>query len=130
MAGAALGFQPRLSGWILIAGGVGYGLSAYVTYLLPDADALANGLTVPASIGEPWMIAYLLIIGVRTTTAGADISLAAPRIDTPIQITELIRPAGRDAARRSPRPFVPNQPPGDLSCGSGIPQASAPGSRP
>jgi Domain of unknown function (DUF4386) len=67
------GLSTRLSGWILIAGGVGYGRSAYVTYLLLDADALANGLTVPASIGELWMIAYLLIIGVRTTTAGADI---------------------------------------------------------
>jgi hypothetical protein len=67
------GVKPRLSGWILIAGGVGYGLSAYVTHLLPDADALANGLTVPASIGELRMIAYLLIIGVRTTTAGANI---------------------------------------------------------
>ena len=60
------GLMPRPLGWIFVAGGLGYSLSAYLTYLLPDADALADVFTVPATVGEVWMIAYLLIIGVRT----------------------------------------------------------------
>jgi hypothetical protein len=59
------GFMPRPLGWILITGGLGYILSAYTSYLVPDADPLAQALTVPASVGEFWMIGYLLIIGVR-----------------------------------------------------------------
>lgn len=59
------GFMPRPLGWVLIAGGLGYMLSAYTSYLVPNADALAGALTVPASLGEFWMIGYLLIIGVR-----------------------------------------------------------------
>ena len=65
------GFMPRPLGWILIAGGLGYILSAYTSHLVPDADLLADALTVPASVGEVWMIAYLLFIGVR---AGATAS--------------------------------------------------------
>lgn len=62
------GFMPRPLGWILIAGGFGYMLSAYASQLVPDADLLADALTVPASVGELWMIAYLLVVGVRTAT--------------------------------------------------------------
>jgi hypothetical protein len=62
------GFMPRPLGWILVAGGLGYILSAYASHLVPDADVLADALTVPASVGEFWMIAYLLIIGVRPAT--------------------------------------------------------------
>jgi hypothetical protein len=60
------GWMPRPLGWILIAGGVGYVLSAFAGYLLPGAGAVADILTVPASIGEFWMIGYLLIRGIRT----------------------------------------------------------------
>lgn len=58
-------FMPRPLGWILIAGGLGYILSAYTSYLVPDPEVLADALTVPATVGELWMITYLLIIGVR-----------------------------------------------------------------
>ncbi|GIM90837.1 hypothetical protein Ato02nite_026300 [Paractinoplanes toevensis] len=50
------GWMPRPLGWILIAGGVGYAVSAFV-----PSDLLA----VPASIGEFWMVGYLLVKGVR-----------------------------------------------------------------
>ncbi len=70
------GFMPRPLGWILVAGGLGYSLSAYTRYLLPDADVLTDALTVPATVGELWMIAYLLIIGVRAAT------IASPRTQT------------------------------------------------
>ena len=77
------GFMPRPLGWILIAGGFGYILSAYTSHLVPDVDALADGLAVPATVGEVWMIAYLLIIGVRparvapSRTPTADPSVSA-----------------------------------------------------
>lgn len=59
------GWMPRLLGWILIVGGVGYVVSGLVRYLAPEASAIADGITIPATIGEFWMIGYLLIRGVR-----------------------------------------------------------------
>ncbi|MFC4066326.1 DUF4386 domain-containing protein [Actinoplanes subglobosus] len=50
------GWMPQALGWVLIAGGVGYVLSAFVDFA---------PLTIPASIGEFWMISYLLWRGVR-----------------------------------------------------------------
>ena len=63
------GFMPRSLGWILVAGGVGYLLSAYVAFILPDVSMLADGLTLPATVGEFWMIGYLLTKGVQTADA-------------------------------------------------------------
>ncbi len=57
---------PVALGWILIVGGVGYLLSALVDYALASPpSALVNGLAFPASIGEFWMIGYLLSRGIR-----------------------------------------------------------------
>lgn len=58
-------WMPRPLGWILIAGGVGYVLSAFVSYIAPGAGILAGALPVPAHVGEFWMIGYLLVRGVR-----------------------------------------------------------------
>jgi hypothetical protein len=58
-------YTPRLIGWLLLAGGSGYLLSTFVTILLPGATAAADGLLVPSTIGELWMIGYLLVKGVR-----------------------------------------------------------------
>jgi hypothetical protein len=60
---------PRPLGWILIAGGVSYLVSAFVTYLFPDADLVAGLLTVPATIGEFWILGYLIVFGVRDHAA-------------------------------------------------------------
>ncbi|WP_327000970.1 DUF4386 domain-containing protein [Dactylosporangium sp. NBC_01737] len=59
------GWMPRVLGWILVGGGAGYVLSALIRYLAPDAPAVAEALTYPASVGELWMVGYLLILGVR-----------------------------------------------------------------
>ena len=64
------GWMPRALGWILVAGGVGYLLSPFATYLA-DAGPIADALAVPASVGEFWMVGYLLIRGVRRTAADA-----------------------------------------------------------
>ncbi|MEP7762708.1 DUF4386 domain-containing protein [Sanguibacter sp. 25GB23B1] len=59
------GSMPRLLGWALLVGGVGYILSTYVHALVPDIGSWSAALTVPASVGEFWMIGYLLWKGVR-----------------------------------------------------------------
>ena len=56
---------PRLLGWLLIVGGAGYVISAFVSYLVAGADLVAGLLIVPATIGELWIIGYLIVIGVR-----------------------------------------------------------------
>ncbi|MGA9746454.1 MAG: DUF4386 domain-containing protein [Nocardioides sp.] len=55
------GWMPRPLGWILVAGGAGYVLSAFVSYLAPEAGVVADALAVPASVGEFWMIGWLLL---------------------------------------------------------------------
>jgi len=42
-------------------------LSAFMMYLVPDAPAVAEALAYPATVGELWMVGYLLIRGVRRT---------------------------------------------------------------
>jgi len=66
---ARSGWMPRALGWVLMMGGVGYVVSAFVAVLLPDATALTTALTVPASVGEFWMVGYLLAVGVRSSAA-------------------------------------------------------------
>ncbi len=65
-AAVVTGRFPRVLGWVLVVGGVGYLLSALIGYALADAPSLlVDGLAFPATIGELWMIGYLLIRGIR-----------------------------------------------------------------
>ena len=57
--------MPRLLGWLLVGGGAGYVLSGFATFLLPDAELLAEALVAPASAGELWMVGYLLMAAGR-----------------------------------------------------------------
>lgn len=59
------GWMPRALGWLLVVGGVGYLLSAFIKYLAPDVPLVADVLVLPATAGEFWMIGYLLVRGVR-----------------------------------------------------------------
>jgi len=56
---------PRLLGQLLMVGGVGYVLSNLVNYVFEDADLVAGLLTLPATIGELWIVGYLILFGVR-----------------------------------------------------------------
>jgi hypothetical protein len=56
---------PQALGWTLVAGGVGYMASAFVSYAFANAGSVAQVLTLPAAIGEIWIMGYLVIIGVR-----------------------------------------------------------------
>lgn len=68
------GWFPRPLGWALIGGGVGYVLSGFAAYLLPDATTLAAVLVIPATIGEVWMVGHLLVRGDRrTAVTGASV---------------------------------------------------------
>jgi len=62
-------WMPAPLAWILVVGGAGYLLSAFLGYLAPDAGVLVDALAYPATIGELWMIGYLLTYGVRRTAA-------------------------------------------------------------
>ncbi|MBL0886021.1 DUF4386 domain-containing protein [Myceligenerans indicum] len=57
--------MPRALGWFVLAGGVAYLLSTLVTYLAPGATAVAEALPFIATIGEFWMIGWLIWYGVR-----------------------------------------------------------------
>ena len=59
------GWMLRPLGWVLIGGGAGYLLGAFIVYLAPEAQVVAELLAMPAHVGEFWMVGYLLIRGVR-----------------------------------------------------------------
>ena len=58
-------WMPSLLGWILMIGGVGYVANALLSYLLPNAGSALTLLTMPATVGELWMVGYLCTRGVR-----------------------------------------------------------------
>lgn len=66
------GWMPRPLSWFLVAGGAGYIAAAFTSYLLPDATLLTEALPAAATVGEFWMIGYLLTLGVRTREARRD----------------------------------------------------------
>jgi hypothetical protein len=68
---------PRSLGQVLMAGGVGYVLSTFVSYVFANADLAVVLLTVPATIGELWILGYLILFGVRDHP---DRTLRAPRL--------------------------------------------------
>lgn len=56
--------MPVWLGRVLILGGAGYILSAFLLFMGMRGTAVTL-LTIPATIGEFWMIGYLLIFGIR-----------------------------------------------------------------
>jgi len=67
--------MPRPLGWLLVAGGVGYVLGALLSVVAPALQAIADLLPLLATVGELWMIGYLLIRGIRpqlSSTNGID----------------------------------------------------------
>jgi hypothetical protein len=55
-------WMPAALGWVLMVGGAGYVLGSFLTYLAPGV--LADLAVVPATVGEIWMVGYLLVRGV------------------------------------------------------------------
>ncbi len=63
------GSMPRALGWVLIGGGLGYLSGAFLRYLAPDAGAITDLVAIPATIGEVWIIGYLLLRGLGRRSA-------------------------------------------------------------
>jgi hypothetical protein len=62
------GRMPLWLGRILIIGGVGYVLNTFLKYG-GITNPLIDGLVIAATVGEFWMIGYLLIFGIRPAVA-------------------------------------------------------------
>ena len=56
--------MPVWLGRVLIIGGIGYLLSAIINYI-GIKGLFLDFLVIPATVGEFWMIGYLLIYGIR-----------------------------------------------------------------
>jgi Domain of unknown function (DUF4386) len=65
------GWMPRLLGQLLMLGGAGYVLGTFVDYVFADAGIAPALLTVPATLGELWMVGYLVVLGVRKQAGAA-----------------------------------------------------------
>jgi hypothetical protein len=77
--------MPRILGIILIAGGIGYVLSAMLTATIETLPTtIADALVLPATVGELWTVGYLLIRGIRSENSPAALPTAEPaeRIST------------------------------------------------
>jgi hypothetical protein len=66
------GWMPRALGWIIMAGGVGYVIGTFVDHLVPSIAGAADVLALPATVGELWMIGYLLVRGVRRSALDSE----------------------------------------------------------
>lgn len=62
--------MPLVLGWALVIGGAGYVLSALLTPI-PSLAPVGEALAYLATVGELWMIGYLLTVGIRPATAPA-----------------------------------------------------------
>ena len=60
------GWFPKALGVVLVVASVSYLVDVLAAFLVPDVDKQIHAFTsiVPA-IAEPWMVVYLLVIGVR-----------------------------------------------------------------
>jgi len=56
--------MPRVLGWVLIAGGIGYVMSALLA-IEPALAPFGEALAYLATIGELWIVGYLLSVGIR-----------------------------------------------------------------
>lgn len=66
--------MPLWLGRILIIGGIGYILSTFVNYA-GFSHSLLDVLIIPATIGEFWMIGYLLIYGIRPLSEQSNVTI-------------------------------------------------------
>lgn len=57
----------RVLGWTLIVGGAAYVASAFLVLLAPDLAPVAEALPFVATIGEFWMIGYLVFTRTRAS---------------------------------------------------------------
>lgn len=66
------GWMPAALGWLLIVGGIGYLVMPFIAVLVPEAGTAIAVLPVLATVGEFWMIGYLLLYGVKLKVSRGD----------------------------------------------------------
>lgn len=66
--------MPVWLGRTLIVGGIGYLLSTFINYI-GFVNPFLEILVIPATVGEFWMIGYLLIYGIRPLEEPSDITV-------------------------------------------------------
>lgn len=59
------GTMPRVLGQLLVVGGALYVVVPFVAYLVPGSAWAADVLALPATVGELWIVGYLLVRGGR-----------------------------------------------------------------
>lgn len=60
--------MPVALGWVLMVGGIMYVISTYLDQVVADPSAtVSTALTGVATLGEFWILGYLLIFGIRQT---------------------------------------------------------------
>ncbi|MBI4898134.1 MAG: DUF4386 domain-containing protein [Actinobacteria bacterium] len=64
-AATTSGRFPTALGWILVFGGIGYVVSAFVEFVFDAPTSLVDVFAIPVTVGEVWMIGYLLLVGIR-----------------------------------------------------------------
>jgi hypothetical protein len=65
------GWFPKALGVVLIVGGACYLVDMLAAFLLPDiGKAIHSYVNIVSAIAEIWMVAYLLVIGVKMSTPG------------------------------------------------------------
>ena len=57
--------MPYWLGCVLVGGGIGYLLTTFLGYA-GLKNSMLDFLTLPATVGEFWMVGYLLVYGIRT----------------------------------------------------------------
>ena len=71
------GLFPRALSVVLMVSCVSYLVDLLAALLVPEVSVQIHGfLSIPPAIAEPWMVGYLLIIGVRTVKPAARIRAA------------------------------------------------------
>ncbi len=74
------GYMPRPLGWLLIGGGLGYVTSVIASSLALGDSSVVYAFTVPATVGELWMVGYLLTKGVSDRASVAAPPTADPHV--------------------------------------------------
>jgi Domain of unknown function (DUF4386) len=82
------GWMPRPLGWILVVGGAAYVIGPFLAYLT-GARLAADLVVVPATVGEFWMIGYLLLRGISAGTSASAKAMSTSPL-----------PAGGNSARQ------------------------------
>lgn len=71
------GGGPRAFGLVLVVGGALYVASGFLLALVPSAGSLADVLALPATVGEVWMIGWLLVRGERRLAGAPVVAVTA-----------------------------------------------------